>query len=167
MPVDLNQYRDNARANGMCADYERAWDNCCSLKQIFDMALGVKAIDFLCDSIAKGWGLSPNVISERFSGFLNGRYVSHQKGYDSVMYCMFKGNMVAKETAICVISSDMDVHIPISHICEIYACKGSKIRLHGPGKCIVVCYGDEKDVEVSGDCKSWRRINKKNRDANG
>lgn len=167
MSVDLRQYRENARANNMCDEYVRLWDNCHSAKDVFDMALGVKAIDFLCDSIAKGWGISPDEISKRFAGFINGRYVSHQKGYDSVMYCQYNGLIEAKETAICIISSDVDVHIPDNHICEIYACNGTNIRLSGNGYCRVVCYGDESEVELSGCCRKWSRINKKNRDSNG
>lgn len=164
MVTSLEEYRKVAEANDMCAEYVQKWDECLSNKQVMDMALGVKAIDFVCDSIAKGWGITSEAISERFGCFLNGRYTSAQKGYTSSVYCRYKGVVIADTTVFCLIDCDMDIDIPSIAICQIYVTGKSKIRVKGKGQATIICYGDNVDVEL--ESARFKRINKKERDKN-
>lgn len=162
--IDLKQYRENARDNNLCAEYSKKWDDCHSNKQIVDMAFGVKGVDYLCDTIAKGWGISPDVICERFGSFINGRYVSEQNGYTSKMYCKFIGNITADTTIVTLIDSDVVLNVPNTSICEVYCTGKCRISVLGDGRAVFVCYGNPEDINIQGMTKNTKRINKKNRD---
>lgn len=162
--IDLKQYRENARKNNLCAEYSEKWDACHSNKQIIDMAFGAKGVDYLCDTIAKGWGISPNVICEKYKSFINGRYVSQQDGYTSQMYCQFMGNITADTTLLCLIDCDVTVNVPNASICEIYCTGKCNVTVYGEGRAAFICYGNPDDIVITGTCKNMKRINKKERD---
>lgn len=164
MSISLEEYRENARNNNLCDEYSTIWDNCKSHKQIMDMALGVKGVDYLCDTIAKGWGISPEVIIDKFGRFINGKYVSQQKGYTSKMFCLYDGKVVTDTTIICLISSNILLYLPPNSMSEIYVTGKCNIEVQGEGRCAFVCYGNENDIVISGDNKSYKRVNKKERD---
>lgn len=163
MGVDLKQYLNNAKEHNMCSEYVEKWRKCKSDKQIIDMALSAKAMDFICDSIAKGWGIDPDVINTRFAGFINGRYRSHQDGYTSEMYCQYKGDITVRTTALLIIDCEATITVPKERICEIYVCGNSIVNVIGDGRCVVVKYGvDSKNISI--DCNSYKVIDKKERD---
>lgn len=165
--VDLKQYRENARMNNLCAEYTEKWDSCHSNKQIMDMALGVKGVDYLCDTIAKGWGISPDVICSRFGSFINGKYISHQKGYTSKMYCKFDGNITADTTIVTLIDSVVVLNVPNTSICEVYCTGKCRIAVLGDGRAAFICYGNPNDIVITGVCGNMKRLNKRNRDNYG
>lgn len=167
MVTELEKYREIAEENGMCSEYIKMWDECGSNKQMMDMFMGVKAIDFVFDSIAKGWGISPDTIREKFAPFLNGRYKSEQNGYQSMMFCKYKGAVLADTTIIGIIGSDMDIEVPSTSVCEIYVTGKSNIRVTGKGQAVFVCYGNPEDINISYDNGlRFKRIDKKERDKN-
>lgn len=162
--IDLQKYRENAKLENLCDEYTEKWDSCRSHKQYIDMALSTKGLDYLCDSIAKGWGISPEYIQERFSSFINGRYNSEQKGYNSKLYCLYDGVVKADTTIFGLIDCNVDVHIGDFHICEIYVTGKCNINVVGNGRAVFVCYGNPEDINIQGMTKNTKRINKKNRD---
>lgn len=163
--IDLDKYRDNARKENLCEEYSQMWDSCGSLKQYMDMALSTKGVDYLCDSIAKGWGISPEHICDRFSRFINGRYISKQKGYESELYCGYNGNITVRTTILTLINCKCDIYLPINNICEIYVTGESTIHIKGAGQCVFICYGEEANINIIADNEvRMKRINKKNRD---
>lgn len=162
--IDLKQYRENARENNLCAEYSEKWDACKNNKQIIDMAFGAKGVDYLCDTIAKGWGISPDVICERFESFINGRYISQQNGYTSKMYCKFTGNITSDTTLLCLIDCDVTINVPGSSICEIYCTGKCNVTVCGYGRAAFICYGNPDDIVITGTCDNMKRINKKERD---
>lgn len=162
--VDLRQYRENAAANNLCAEYTQIWDSCKSNKQLVDMAFGAKGADYLCDTIAKGWGISPEYLCQRFGSFINGRYVSNQNGYTSKMYCMFDGSITADTTIVTLIDSVVVLNVPNTSICEVYCTGKCKITVFGEGRAAFVCYGNPDDIVITGTCGNMKRINKKERD---
>lgn len=157
--IDLKQYRENAREHNLCDSYSQLWDSCHSNKQVIDMAFGVKGLDYICDSIAQGWGISPEYICERFQNFINGKYVSKQKGYTSKLYCKYKGDIVADTTTFALIDSDVNVNIPDYAICKIYCTGKCNVNLNGGGNVILICYGNPENTVVTGTCGKIKRIN--------
>lgn len=162
--IDLEQYRENARQNNLCAEYSSKWDSCHSNKQLVDMAFGAKGADYLCDTIAKGWGISPDYIYDRFENFINGRYVSQQKGYSSKLYCRFMGDIEADTTLLILIDTDANVTLPKTCICEIYCTGKCNIEVLGEGRAVFICYGKPEDISIIGGRSNIKRINKKERD---
>lgn len=150
MRIDpLEQFKNNAEQHGICGDYHNRWDRCCSNKQLIDLALCSEGLEYLCISIANGWGLSPNYISERFKFFINNAYISEQKGYSTKLFCQYFGNIIADTTAICVIDSNANIYIPKNHICKIYLSGVSEVVISGEGQGLVACFGEEEKIAVT------------------
>ena len=161
--IDIKQFRENATKENLCSEYVQKWDACGSRKQYIDLALSTKGVDYLCDSIAKGWGISPQYICDNFNVFINGNYISLQNGYDSEMYCRYKGEVLARTTVISVLESEIEIKIPKSYLCHIYVAGKSKVNVKCEGECILICYGDNIETKHEGNVR-FRQINKKERD---
>jgi hypothetical protein len=164
--IDLSSFRKNASERGICSEKASIWDKCTNKKDLMDLALSAQGMDYICDSIAKGWGISPSYIAERFKGFNNGRYVYYSPtGYKTAMYCGYRGMFLCELTALMVIDSEMDITIPDYHICEIYAVGNTHLRLHGKGRCRVLVYGDDDSVKIDADSSVvFTRKQKRDRD---
>ena len=165
--VTLEQFRVNANREGICENYALLWDKAGSKKQLMDIAMSAQGADFLCDSIAKGWGLSPDEIVRRFKRYINGVYTYEaQSGYTSVLYCKYYGAIDAEDTLIILIDCDVTINIPDWAVCSIYATGNTNISIIGGGRVRLLAYGNKTDVtveSVSEDCK-FKRIQKKERD---
>lgn len=157
---DIDKFKKVACDNGMCDDYQRIWLQCHSHKNYMDMALGVKAIDFLCNSYAKGWGADKKIFHRRFPEFINGRYISEQKGYNTKMYIDYNGEVKTDTTAIMIIDSNVDVITDEIDVCELFIAGKCKVNLNGVGKLKIVCYGNPKDIVIGGENTNYKRINK-------
>lgn len=158
MNSKLETYRKEAEVHGLCDEYAERWNNCKSKKQIISMALSVKAMDYVCDSIAKGWGMDSYSIYKSFNRFINGRFVYDGDGYTSKMYCLFRNNIVADTTAMILIDCMCSIEIPENRICELYIAGETKLSINGKGRCVCVCYG--KEIAIDGDCPNIKRIDK-------
>lgn len=159
---ELFDYKERAMTEGICEEYISLWDKCKNKKNIIDMACGVKAVDYLLDSIAKGWGLDSSFIENSFDSFINGRYVSAQKGYSSEMYCRYEGKIIARTTILTLIDCNCEVYIPKNFSCTIYVSKNCNVVTRGEGKCVCVCYGN--GIRINFNNRQYKRINKKERD---
>lgn len=146
--IDLNRFRQNAELNGVCKEYSVQWDNCISKKDLFDLACDVNGAGYLCDSIAKGWGVSPSYVSEKFNSYLNGRYTYDNGKYSSQIYCQYKGDIECTTTLVVLIDCDATIYIPKGRICEIYITGKSNISFKGQGKGVVVRFGDKVSTIV-------------------
>lgn len=163
--IDIKEFRNNAEIDGLCAEYSEKWDSCKSKKQLIDLALEAKGVDYICDAIAKGWGISPRYISYIFSSFINGKYVFDNSKYTSEMYCKYSGIITCRTTILTLIDCDVRVIIPDGRICEIYATGNTKIAMDGAGRVALVTYGDAKNVIVCGNNEvELKRIHKREKD---
>lgn len=161
--IDLKQFRQNATNDGLCSEYATKWDGCGSKKQLIDLAFGVKGVDYICDAIAKGWGISPSYICDNFSRYINGQY-TYDDGYRSQMYCNYQGDILCQVELLALINCDVTIELPENHICQIYVTGNSKINLIGKGDTIIVSYGNPENVEVVGNGIKYKRIFKKEKD---
>lgn len=164
--IDLDKFRENAASQNLCSEYLSKWNDRLSRKQLVDLALDSKGADYVCDAIAKGWGVSPEFISTKLSAYINGKYISQKDGYDSALYCCYKGNIIANTTIIILIDCDVEIDIPENHICKIYCSSKCDIVVMGHGDCFFICYGNDEDVtiEYSGLGK-YKRVQKKEMDS--
>lgn len=162
--VNLEQFRDNARKEVICDRYAVLWDGCGSKKGLMDLALSAQGADFLCDGVAKGWGISSEEIVKRFGKYINGRYVYEDEGrYSSVMYCKYVGSIDVESTLVVLIDSDVVLSIPDWHVCDIYATGKTNISIVGGGRVRLIAYGDVCDVtveSVDSACR-FRRVQKR------
>lgn len=161
--IDIKTFRENATKENLCSEYVQKWDACGSHKQYVDLALSSKGVDYLCDSIAKGWGVSPQYVIEKFDNFINGKYVSQQEGYTSELFCLYNGDITARTTVITAIESNITITVPEYHICNIYISGKSTVNVRGKGQCVLICYGSQIETTYDETIKH-KRINKKERD---
>lgn len=118
----LEDYRKRAFEEGICDEYRKRWGKCHTKKDIMDMALSVRAVDYICSSIALGWGrLSSEAIIEDFGRYVNGSYSRDCGGYLSEMYCGYSGKIVARKTILTLIHcGKVEVIIPKGYIIQVY-----------------------------------------------
>lgn len=147
--VDLEKFRENARREGICDRYAALWDGCGSKRGLMDLALSSQGADFLCDGIAKGWGISADEIVKRFGRYINGVYTYEDaSGYSSVMYCRYYGEIVVDDTMLVLIDCDATVVVPDWAVCDIYATGFTNLSIVGGGRVRLIAYGDKSDVTV-------------------
>lgn len=162
---ELEEYKGNIRIHGMmCGQYGEALDSYASNKQLADIAMGVQAFDTICISTSEGWGISSNFFHTRLKNFINGKYISKQKGYTSKLYCEYNGDITSDTTVMLLINCNANIVIPNCYISEIYCVGKCKINVCGAGRVAFICYGNPEDIVITGTCGNMKRINKKKRD---
>lgn len=161
--VNLEQFRENARKERICDRYAESWDRAGSKRVLMDLALSAQGADFVCDGIAKGWGISSCEIVKRFGKYINGRYVyGDASGYSSVMYCGYEGSIDVETTLVVLIDSDVVLSVPDWHVCDVYASGSVSLSIVGGGRVRLIAYGDAGDVvveSVDNGCR-FRRVQK-------
>ena len=164
--VDLKQFRENARLDGLCAEYTEKWDSCQSKKQLMDMCLGIKGLDYISDAIAKGWGISTVYLADKFKNYINGNYTFNNGVYTTKMYCLYDGAVVCDTTAVAIIDSNVTLDVPENAFVELYLTGETNVVFKGTGRCIIIVYGDKVKFSFHEDSNvRYRVINKKEKDS--
>lgn len=145
MTITLSEFRRQADKHGIC-EMSADWDKCKSKKQLIDLALSIRGIEYIAKAISEGWGIDADTICREFASFNYGKYVRDKDGYTSAIYCSDgKENCVAEinatTTAILVIDFIGRIIIPENRICEIHLVN-SKCYIRGEGRGYVYAYGD-------------------------
>lgn len=154
--VTLEQFKENAKRQGIC-EMLNDWDSAKSKKQLMDIALSIRGIEYLTRSIAEGWGISPSVIEEEFAPFLNGGYKRYANGYSSSVYCGYRGDTIKIDTTVTLVIGYNGIIIP-PVIGELHLCN-SNVRLQGDGA--VVAYLYNSNIVSSDKCEVRIKENKK------
>lgn len=143
-------------ADELCASYYDKVKKSMSNKQLVDIVTDANGMTYLCEMQAKGIPLPYEVITSRFSSFINGRYVAEHKndkgnGYTSQIYCCYQGKIEMKETLLTLLGCTCSVYVAENHICQIYLDKNCDVIIACPSssKAIVHYWGD-KEPEYSG-----------------
>lgn len=159
MKVTLEQFRKNAAEHGIC-EMSAEWDKCKSKKQLIDLALSIRGIEYIAKAISEGWGIDADTICREFAPFNYGKYVRDKDGYTSAMWCSFKeespAEIYAEQTALLVIGFIGNIYIPKNRICEIHAVN-SKFNAYGDGVLRLKSYGE---VEIYNEEDSPAKIEK-------
>lgn len=146
MEVTLEQFRKNAAEHGIC-EMSADWGKCKSKKQLIDLALSIRGIEYIAKAVSEGWGIDADTICHEFAPFINGKYVREKDGYTSALYCSFKEDspteIYAEQTALLVINFIGKIYIPKNRICEIHAVN-SKFYAYGDGTMNLYRYGDNE-----------------------
>lgn len=159
MKVALEQFRKNATEHGIC-EMSADWDKCKSKKQLIDLALSIRGIEYIAKAISEGWGIDADTICREFATFINGKYVRDKDGYTSALWCSLKeespAEIYAEQTALLVIGFIGNIYIPKNRICEIHAVN-SKFNAYGDGVLRLKSYGE---VEIYNEEDSPAKIEK-------
>ena len=149
--VGLNEFRENARAHGVCEEYGGRWSGCVTKKELFDLACEVQGTQYLVKAVSEGWGISPKVIADEFPRMINGGYVARietgeGKYYDSQIVCGYDGPTYVCDTTVCaVIDSHTKIEIAANSVCMLFVDKASAIDIICPnsGRVKVETYSDK------------------------
>lgn len=142
MDVSLEQFKMNAIEHGIC-EMLQDWDSAKSKKQLMDVGLSVRGIEYVSRAIAEGWGVSPNVIANSFAPFLNGNYIRNANGYSSSMYCRPGFDKITISTTITqIIDFRGVVFIPKNRPCEIHIVN-SEVEIFGDSQAVVYLYNSK------------------------
>lgn len=132
-------------AMGLCGDYKGRWDNATTNKDLVNIVSDINGADFLCASVAKGWGLCKEFMLDNIPEYINGKYIARhggRNGYTSEIYVGHKGDITVRTTILIVLYSDVTIHVPINHVCRIFSAKNTFVRVKCNGICDFVDYSD-------------------------
>lgn len=116
--MELEQFKTEAKRHGIC-DMLNDWENAKSKKQLMDLALSIRGIEYIARSIFEGWGLDADYISKEFGQFCNGGYVRQGEGYSTILYCQYPNDIHINETAALIIDCHGLIRVDRS-ISELY-----------------------------------------------
>ena len=154
MKVTLEQFRKNASERGIC-EMSADWDKCKSKKQLIDLALSIRGIEYIAKAVSEGWGIDADTICREFAPFNYGKYVREKDGYTSALWCSFKeespAEIYAEQTALLVIGFIGNIYIPKNRICEIHLVNSDSV-IYGEGKAKVYSYGSTVRYDVNTKC---------------
>lgn len=164
--MKYKEFLSEAIKNGLCEEYRGILYNTKKNYALFKLLCSAKGLDYMCDAIAKNWGVTNDEIYSRLGDWINGKeVVLFKEGYNSKLYCAYKGDVIADTTMVGIINCERaTIEIPKNHICEIYLTGKCTIRLTGEGRCVCVCYGKEENIKIQNYCSNYKRINKKKAD---
>ena len=151
-------FKRRSKEMNLCEEYSFKWDGCRTDKELIDMALGVKGVHFMAGLSATEDGLGTDAIKSRFGPYINGRYRSRQKGYNSSMYAGVEGGIIEADTTLLLaIGCNCTVKVPPFFCTQVYldrGCKEVEILLGEGSFAEVYTFGDETKVTNSPDSKA-------------
>ena len=164
--MKYEEFLSEAIKNGLCDEYRGILGKNNNNHELFKLLCSAKGLDYMCDAIAKGWGVTTDELNERLGDWINGKEtVVFDNGYSSKIYSSYKGDIIADTTALGIINCERStIDVPLNKICEIYITGKCNIRVVGEGSCICICYGDEKNINIHEYCHGYKRLNKLNSD---
>lgn len=116
--MNLADFKKEAKKRGICELLDD-WDNANSKKQLMDIALSIRGIEYLSRAIAEKWGPAADYIFSEFEPFNNGKYIRNTDGYTSAMYCRTTDPEIGIETTVALIIG-YNGTIRVNRPCELY-----------------------------------------------
>lgn len=151
-------FKQRSKENNLCEEYSLKWDGCRTDKELIDMALGVKGVHFMAGLSNTEEGLDTDAIKSRFTEYINGRYKSRQKGYNSSMYVGVDGGIIEADTTLLLaIGCNCTVKVPPFFCAQVYLDRGCREveMLLGKGSFAeVYTFGDGTKVTNSPDSEA-------------
>lgn len=139
--IDIKRFRKNANDHYICEEKLEEWDRCVTKPDFVRLGFSVQGLDYLCNAINHGWGLTPEYISREFKTYVNNSHCTTINGYTSKMYCCYSGSIEISTTITAIIKSNVTIMIPENRIAEIFVAGQCNIRVFGKGRCTMFCYG--------------------------
>ena len=146
MDAIFSEFITKAKRVGLCQEYTDKVDKAGSKLAFMQIALDANAMPWLCESICRGWGLTPEYIAKEFAPFNNGKFIRND-GYTSAMHCRPPEDKIEITTTAALII-DFDGVIKVNRPCELYICK-SRIKLDVTGNETARVYSYNSEIHDS------------------
>lgn len=138
--------------DNLCSDYYEKVKQSLSNKQLVDIVTDANGMSYLCEMDSKGISLPYEIITKRFSSFINGKYTAKHETdngryYTSSIYCCFQGDVNAETTLLTLLGCKTTVVVRTNHIIKVYADKNTELNICCPAtsKAIVYYWGEEPE----------------------
>lgn len=155
--MTLNEFRESARRENLCAEFSQKWDSCRNKKQLMDLILNIKGVDYVSDAYNRGYGMTSKDYQELFPQFINGKY-TYDDGYTSQFYCLYDSKIHFDSDIMLIMDCDMEISCIDGKIHEIYASGVCNLHLTGKGRIYIFAYCNPSDITVTGDADYSIRI---------
>lgn len=117
------------------------WDKARSKKQLMDVALSIRGIEYLANAISEGWGLDADYIADAFARFNDGRYIRDAEGYTSALYCKIPHPIDIRTSTALLIGLN-EANVSVNRICELHIVN-SVVTISGTGNAVVYLYNSK------------------------
>lgn len=158
---NILELKRKALDKNLCGEYQERWNSAQDIKDIIDIVTDPNGADFICASVANGWGCSEEYIKTLAEEYINGKYISYHKGYSSALYCGHKGAIKAETTVIIVIHSDVTIYVP-KDVCVMIYTADSNVTVANEGLARIYDYGSEIETQGTGNATVMKAQDKKN-----
>lgn len=160
---ELERFREEAEKHDVCSMYGRRWDACVSRRQLFDLACEVQASEYLAKAVSEGWGVSAEYIADKFSGYVNGRYVAELKTlvgheYSSAIYAAYSGDVDMELPLSTFLGCNVSLRIKENKVCRIITDKGTCLEIYIPESSIVTVATYSDEIMIDGASKGRYKI---------
>lgn len=135
---EIREYIENST---MCAEYKKKLLSAHSKREMFDIMSDINGLAFLC-GMESGYVLPYELMTEKFGGFLNGRYIANRDGYTSKVYCCYcDTEPIEADTALIGIfgCGDVTVNVGDNAICRLYLDRNSRATVNVGEGAICIC----------------------------
>ncbi len=143
--MNVETLKENILADDICAEYSAQVAACINKKQLFDVALSRQGAQYVCEQVAKGSIITPQVIETLFSSFLNGQYVRRGE-YSSAIYLKFKETIECNTDLLVLINCDVEVVLPPMVTATIFIVGCNRVKIESKQGVYVQCFGKQPDV---------------------
>ena len=137
--MNILQLKEETKRRGLCEEYSRIWDAASTEDDIFSLACSVKGADYICSAIHNGYFLNKEELATLLHKYANGKKISKQKGYTTVLYCE-DSHITANTTVIIAVYGKYNITIPEGHICQIFAAGNTELNINSQGKAVLINY---------------------------
>lgn len=160
---DLVKFKRNALMRSLCSDYTNKWNSAQTEDDLVSIAIDANGISYMCHSIANGWGLDVDYLSNRFKNYINGNkcykfFNEKGNGYSSELLCCYGGadgkHFVSRSTQICIINSKVILSVPPCAYIEVHTVNSEIEVVTGIKSLVeVVVYGTNCHITGDGNYK--------------
>lgn len=137
----MKEIREYITKSAMCAEYKEKLLSAHSKREMFDIMSDINGLAFLC-GMDGGYTLPYELMTEKFGGFLNGRYIANRDGYTSKVYCCYCGGepIVADTSLVGIFGcGEVTVEVPPNAICRLYIDRNSSATVNVGEGAICIC----------------------------
>ena len=134
----IKEYIEKAE---MCGEYKEKLLGAHSKREMFDIMSDINGLAFLC-GMEGGFVLPYELMTEKFGGFLNGRYIAKRDGYTSKVYCCYCGGepIVADTSLVGILGcGEVTVEVPPNAVCRLYIDRNSSVNVNIGAEAICIC----------------------------
>lgn len=138
----------------LCKEYHDKWDKAESMQQLIDIGLDANGIEYMAGTCNTNAGLSSAFMLKNFADFINGAYISRQKGYTAEMFVEQNETLTVNADIALLIGCNGGIEIKKNRCAKIYTdkkCKNVAVSAQKHSLVEIYVFGRDTRVEAKGE----------------